>query len=365
MSFWIVTVLTVVTAALLVWVLDVLNSLRWGARETQGSNYFGRTLAERRKLKAEIARVADRVVPVLRIATRLKPPKRLPSMCFEGVTGPTPICSPNTYEAAKRYEPDERDVFVATQMKCGTTWMQQVVYEVLSRGKGDLGDDGHRHLYALSPWIEAPRSSVSMDAAPRIGARKNRIVKTHMPTQLCPYSPKARYIYVTRHPVACFGSTVDFVSMLMGPLVPTRETLLDWYCSDEMWWRSWPEHVEGWWRWAQERPNVLSVHYEEMLEDLKGVVHRVADFLEVPTLSAEEWAEIVRKSGFAYMKENEEVFEMAPPSPLASTGSFLASGSREREKQGCDAERDRILAFCRERLRGASYPAERFYPDLR
>ena len=28
-------------------------------------------------------------------------------------------------------------------------------------GNGNLGDDGHRHMYALSPWIES-RASVSL-----------------------------------------------------------------------------------------------------------------------------------------------------------------------------------------------------------
>jgi hypothetical protein len=248
-------------------------------------------------------------------------------------------------------------------MKCGTTWMQQVVYEILSRGRGNLGDDGHRHLYALSPWIEA-KSSVALRDAPRIGESGARLIKTHMPTLLCPYGEAAKYVYVTRDPVACFASGVDFVRMLAGPLVPGVPRMLAWYCSDRMWWRSWPEHVEGWWRWAEERPNVLFVHYEEMLDDLPGVVDRVAGFLGVALAPAEREA-VVRKSGFEYMKANEEVFEMAPPSFLTEPGgSFFVSGRRERRSDVGPAERERILAFCRERLRAGRYPAARFYPEL-
>ena len=60
----------------------------------------------------------------------------------------------------------------------------------------------------------------------------------------------------------------------------------------------------------------------------------------------------------------EEHFEMTAPTPFQSTGSFLASGSRDREKDGAPAERERIRAFCRERMDGASYPAAKYYPDL-
>jgi aryl sulfotransferase len=218
-------------------------------------------------------------------------------------------------------------------------------------------------MYALSPWIES-RSSVSMERAPRVGPRGDRIIKTHFGVKLCPYAESARYIYVTRHPVACFASCVDFVRMLGGPLAPPLPELVDWFCSDAMWWRSWPEHVDGWWQWQLERPNVLFVHYEAMLDDLPAAVEQVSKFLEVDLLPAEH-AEVVRKSGYDYMKAHEEVFEMSPPSFLTrDEGSFLQSGRKDRDQLIEEAQRTRIARFCRERLEGASYPLARFYPDV-
>jgi len=242
--------------------------------------------------------------------------------------------------------------------------MQQIVYETLCHGSGDLSDDGLRHMYALSPWIEAT-ASVPMERAARIGVRRDRIIKTHLPTRLCPYGEDARYVYVARHPYTCFASCVDFIHHLTGPLAPAYPELLDWYCSDEMWWRSWPEHVDGWWRWAQERDNVLFVHYEDMLGDLDGAVGLVAAFLDV-ALSDAERAEVVRKSSYAYMKENEELFEMSPPSLLQNDSglSFFQSGKKDRAGILGDADRERIAAFCRERLAGSPYPLARFYPDV-
>jgi hypothetical protein len=359
MTGWIAAALALPPLAL-AW--HLFRFQRWYARETEGDAYFARPAAARDAFRGELRRRSRLAVRLAALAARLRPPRRLPGTRLRDVAGP-PHCR-GAFARAAAYRPRAGDVFVATQMKCGTTWMQQIAYEVLSRGRGDLSDAGHRHLYALSPWIEA-RYAVPLDAAPRIGEAKARLVKTHLPTSLCPWGEEARYLYVTRHPVACFASCVDFVSMLLGPLTPALPDLLDWFCSDRMWWRSWPEHVDGWWRWAQERPNVLFLHYEELLADLPAAVDRVASFLDTP-LAAAERAAVVERSGFAYMKRHEERFEMAPPTPFSVGGeaSFLRSGRRDREHALGPAERERILAFCRERLRGAAYPAARFYPEL-
>lgn len=337
--------------------------VRWSRAHTVGTAYFGLPLAERRAFKEELRRRGRFVLPAVRALSAIYK-RPIPAFEYKGVVGPGMTCTPGAFRRTEEYRPQPGDVFVATQMKCGTTWMQQVVYEVLSHGHGDLSDAGHGHLYAVSPWIESIQS-VSMEDAPRVGESRSRVIKTHMPAQLTPYSPEARYVYVTREPVACFASCVDFIRMLTGPIAWDAEGFLDWFCSERMWWGSWPKHVAGWWRWAQERPNVLFVHYEEMREDLPAVVARVAELLDVE-LTSEELAEVVRKSGFDYMKANEELFEMSPPSFFSvAEGTFFVSGGRDRTRDVTPAARERILAFCREGLRGSDYPAARFYPDLK
>jgi len=339
----------------------VVASFRWLRKQTTRDRYFSRPLPERRALKAEIARRARLFVPVMTALARVP---WIPDFDrkYRGVAFSPMVCPRAVFEAATRYQPDSRDIFVATQMKCGTTWMQQVVFEILCRGRGDLSDTGLRHMYAASPWIESV-ASVSMEDAPRIGESQARIIKTHLPALLCPYSEKARYIYVTRHPVACFASCIDFTRFVAGPLM-RPEGWLDKFCSDDMWWQPWPDHVAGWWDWSVSRSNVLFVHYEDMLADLGTQVDAVAAFLGVELL-ADERAAVVRKCGFAYMKEHEEVFEMTPPSYFSMRGgSYFASGKAERVHDVGPEATARIGAFCRERLAGAAYPLERFYPDV-
>lgn len=334
--------------------------------KTRGDNYFSLPLAERRRLRAKIQKHGRFIYPFFVLVSKVYRLRIPPLMRYKGVTGPFMMSTQKSYQFTSNYQPQENDIFVATQMKCGTTWMQQVVFEVLHRGEGDLSDKGYRHMYALSPWIETtPTSSVPFERAPLVGEKNSRIIKTHMPADLCPHNGKAKYIYVTRHPASCFASCLDFIHLLAGPVVPNRENMLKWYCSDEMFWRPWPDHVEGWWRRAEEHQNVLFVHYESMKKDLPAVVKKVASFLEME-LSEEEINKVVQRASFDYMKEHEEHFSMFSPNVFSESLKsvrFMQAGTLDRYKDVSDAESETIMAYCQARLKAAHYPLDKYYPD--
>ena len=337
--------------------------LQWEWRNTSGLAYYGKSLPERRELKRQIRRYSIPAIPMVRLLAVLNRKRAMPWFEYEGVCGPQKVSGPEVFERAKNYQPGPEDVFVATQMRCGTTWMQQLVYEIVNRGEGDLSDGGHGNLYAVCPWIDGV-NSVSLQDAPLVGEIPTRIIKTHLPAKLCPYSEQAKYIYVTRHPVSCFASIVDFNRALLGPLTPSVDTMADWFCSDRMYWLPWPKHVAGWWRWARTRKNVLFVHYEEMTTDFASILLLVARFLG-HSLSETEERRITEKCSFKYMKDNEELFEMSPPNMFSVAGGrFMASGKKSRDENVPLTVRQRILEYCREALRGSEYPAHRFYPEL-
>lgn len=339
----------------------------WVETQTRGDNYFSRPLEQRKQFVQLLRRHARYIRPVFELIAKVFRLKTIPSMRFEGVTGPLMMCSKKSYARTQAYLPRKEDIFIATQMKCGTTWMQQIVFEILCEGEGDLTDSGYRHMYALSPWIEtSPTSSVPMERAPRVGPQQNQIIKTHMPAQLTPYNENAKYIYVTRHPVSCFASCVDFIHLLAGPLAPKREDILNWYCSDDMWWMSWPDHVESWWQQSQRHDNILFVHYEDLKQDLAKMILSIADFLQRP-LSKEQLEKVIYKSGFEYMRDNEAHFEMFSPNVFSVSKDdirFMQSGALNRHQDTSQIERARINAFCRAKLKNATYPLSQFYPDL-
>ncbi len=332
-----------------------------------GSAYFRRSPAERRALKHRIGLYSLPAKPWVYLLAMANRKATMPAFEYQGVCGPPRVSSAEVFERAAKYVPRHEDVFVATQMRSGTTWMQQLVYQVVTRGNGDFDVPERSHLYAISPWIDA-LDSVRMDEAPLVGKPPVRIVKTHLPTLLCPYAPNAKYIYVARHPVRCFASIVDFNRTLLGPLTPSVATLAEWFCSDRMYWLPWPRHVDGWWRWAQQHDNVLFVHFEQMASDFASVRDAVAAFLGY-ALTADEKRRIDDRCSFRYMKAHESSFEMAPPTMFSvDRGRFMRgteSDAGERERDVPPDVRERILAYCREGLRASTYPAARFYSDLR
>jgi hypothetical protein len=328
-------------------------------------NYYGLPPAERDAFKRRLAFHARLLRPVIWLSTRKTMEFRRGRIEHKGVSAPSDSCSAAGFAKAEAYVPQQEDVFVATQMKCGTTWMQHVVFQVIHRGHGDLVETG-REMYAVSPWIEGRKSVPIEDSKPVGTARPTRIIKTHLPSQLCPFSPVAKYIYVARHPLSCFASCVDFVVTNLGSMAPGLPALEEWYTSpDLMWWGTWADHVKGWWKRAQEHPgNVLFVYFEDMKKDLPATVQRVATFLGVAPLDEQELASAVHKCSFAYMQEHQDNFEMHPPHILQTNAELFVSGSTDRHKDVPAEVRTRIAQWAEKEMSSSDFPLAKRYPDV-
>jgi hypothetical protein len=335
----------------------------WGERRTKGLGYFGLPLQARERFRRRLAFHATVLAPMIRLVTRASPFSfEKASFDYHGVTGPKGTCSPESFRSGAEYRPSTSDVFTVTQMRSGTTWMQHLVYEVLMRGEGDLVETG-RTLNAVSPWLESV-IGVPVEEAPEVGRdQPSRVIKTHLPVSLCPFSTGSKYVYVARHPVSCFASCVDFLADDLGPATPSLEALEAWFCSESMWWGSWPRHVEGWWRRSLEEPNVLFVRYETMLEDLPGVARDLAAFLGVPPLTEAEMHAVTHKASYAFMKRHSTAFEMYPPHVLAANSSYFARGTARRHEDVPSTVRGRIMGWCRGELETGGFPLDRYYPD--
>ncbi|MGH7503059.1 MAG: sulfotransferase domain-containing protein [Longimicrobiales bacterium] len=337
--------------------------LTWEHEQTRGLGYYGKPPAEREQFRATLRRHARLLYPILRLLGRFSNfTFDKASFRYQNLAGPRGTCSEASFAAGHAYTPRPEDIFVVTQMKCGTTWMQHVVYETLHRGDGNLVEAGST-LYAVSPWLESEKS-VSMADAPLLGReRPSRVIKTHFPVSLCPYDASARYIYVARHPVSCFASCADFVATNASAMAPEREVVEQWFCSNAMWWGSWPAHVRGWFERAETDANVLFVHFETMRHDLPSVVRQVAAFLGLRPLTDGEVGQIAHKCGFAYMQENGNTFEMNPPHLLQTDAELFVRGTADRHGDVPAEMRERILAWCVAEMDRDGLPLERIYRD--
>ena len=363
--FWLVLGLGVVVGLYVLGTIYLAVLLRWEDEHTVGIRYYGLSPAGRERFKGRLRFHARLLSPLLWLNARLSTMDfRKARVQHQGVSFPPGSCSVESCAAATSYQPRPADVFVVTQMKCGTTWMEHVVYEVLRRGNGNLVESGTA-LYAVAPWLEG-RRSVSVQDAPLHGAeRPSRIIKTHLPAHLCPAAPAARYIYVARHPVSCFASCIDFVATNVGAMAPHLAAYEEWFTTPElMWWGTWTAHVRGWWERAERDGNVLYVYFEDMKRDLAAVVQRVAAFLGVAPLTAPELARVVEKCGFSYMQAHQDNFEMHPPHILQTNAALFVRGSADRHKDVPADARQRILAWAAAGLAGAGAALAQAYPDV-
>lgn len=343
----------------LVWVL------KWARRQTIGGKYFGLDPHSRRRFRKQLQIHRRFLTPALWLLSRLGPIEfERVTFRYRGVPGPNGSCSPETFRRAENYRPDSADVFVVTQLRCGTTWMQQLVYQVLVRGAEEIAAAG-KTMGAVSAWLES-YWTIPPEEAPLIGnGPAYRIIKTHLPVELCPFHPQARYVYVVRNPVDCFASCLEFLRINTGPFGPRTEEAVKWFCDPRlMWWTPWPNHVTGWWKQAQSEPNVYFVSYERMCKNLPTVVAELAAFLGVQPLTPEEVAKIVEHSSFAYMRRHHEAFEMYPPHLLRPSEPLLRRGRPGRSDELSDRLKARVIEFCRQELRKHGLSLSQFYPEL-
>lgn len=207
------------------------------------------------------------------------------------------------------------DIIISTYAKAGTTWMQQIVAQLL------FGPDPQLAVADLSPWMDlrVPPKEVKL---PLVEAQtQRRFVKTHLPVDALVYSPMAKYIYIGRdgrdvvwsvynHHVnanALWYRALNETPGRVGPPIapPTadiRRYWLDWLAADGYpFWSFW-DNVRSWWA-IRQLPNLMFVHYADLKRDMPGQMRALAKFLQIPVDTA-AWPRILEYCSFDWMKAN-------------------------------------------------------------
>ncbi len=207
------------------------------------------------------------------------------------------------------------DIVIGTYAKSGTTWMQQMVAQML------LGPDPELEVAHLSPWVDlrVPPKEVKL---PEIEAQTGRrFLKTHLPLDALVYSPKAKYIYIGRdgrdvvwsmynhhaNANAQWYAALNDTPGRVGPPIEeppddVREYWHDWMDRDgHPFWPFW-DNVRSWWE-VRDLPNLLLVHFADLKRDMAGEMQRIADFLDIE-VKEEDWPAILEYCSFDWMKEH-------------------------------------------------------------
>jgi len=197
------------------------------------------------------------------------------------------------------FEPQSTDVFIATFPKCGTTWLQQIVHGLRTRGSMDFDE-----ITLAVPWLELAFDLGIDLAAPQAG--EPRAFKTHLAWHEIPKG--GRYISMVRNPKDVVVSLYYFhEGWRFEPGTITMEDYARaFFLAPERGRRYW-NYVASWWE-QRARDDVLLLSYEAARRDLAGTVRRIADFIECP-LDDPCFEIVLRQSSIDFMKGHAAQFD--------------------------------------------------------
>jgi aryl sulfotransferase len=271
------------------------------------------------------------------------------------------------------------DIIISTWGKSGTTLTQQIVHQLLTGGEDGVG-------VAVSPWVDVRFMAPLPEMVEMLEAQQHRrFLKTHLPFEAVPFSPSVKYVYIGRdardvlwsahnHASAFTDLAWAMVNASEGPWPKwsppdpdVRAYYLNWLATDETpgfhdlsFWKN----VQSWWDQRQ-RPNVILLHYANLISDMAGEMRRLAAFLEVD-LDEARLPAMINHCSIDYMRQ------AAAGSPLDAffekgPASFFNRGTNGRwrdvlsaeEIARCDAvAAKRLTPDCAHWLRTGELPAE-------
>ena len=207
------------------------------------------------------------------------------------------------------------DIIISTYAKSGTTWVQQIISQLLFNGEEGM------EVAEMSPWLDlrVPPKEVKL---PMVEAQTHRrFMKTHLPVDALVFSDKAKYIYIGRdgrdvlwsmynhHSTAnqaWYEALNETPGRIGPPIEPPPASITryyhDWLDKDGYpWWPFW-ENVRSWWD-IRDLPNVYLLHFANLKRDMPGEIRKIAEFIEIPIDEA-RWESILLHCSFDYMKAN-------------------------------------------------------------
>ena len=220
------------------------------------------------------------------------------------------------------YRPRAGDIIVTTAYKSGTTWTQQILYELLY-GRMDP-KPGFRDV---TPWPDARFMPIPKEG---LGAMIDnlpgrRFIKSHLPLDGLPYYEEVKYVIVGRDARDVFMSLFNHyhsytdlaIEMMNAPGIvgeplprcpdDPRALWKDWISRGWFEWETegypyWANlgHTQSYWEFRH-LPNFYFMHYNDMLADLESSVRSLCGFLgESP--DEDQIAGIVKETTFANVK---------------------------------------------------------------
>ena len=253
------------------------------------------------------------------------------------------------------------DIFVCSPPKCGTTWTQTIVTELLFPNASAPGP-----VVDIAPWIDARFDPIEEILARLDGQTYRRQIKTHTPADCIPIYDDASYIVVGRDGRDACMSFLNHMANLQPELIgrlfmsaidegidlgdgpPPTENIHEFFA----WWldsKMLFEHIGTWWEHHGDA-NVLFVHFDDLKADLPAEMHRIASFLDI-AVDESAWPQLVERCTFASMKARSEEIMHFETHFVGGAETFLYKGTNGRwQGELTDEELARYQAAVAENL---------------
>uniref|UniRef100_A0A6P7EY40 Estrogen sulfotransferase, testis isoform-like n=1 Tax=Diabrotica virgifera virgifera TaxID=50390 RepID=A0A6P7EY40_DIAVI len=227
----------------------------------------------------------------------------------------------------------ERDVWICSFPKTGTTWTQEMVWMIMNnldiiKGQENLGiRSPFLEVTALFDYRKFQKENTDFQPPPFIedslkfvrekSQKGSLCLKTHLPWVLLPQEIQNN----TKQPKVGNFYT-PFLGVKLLKIVNNSEILVTF----APYWN----HVLPFWE-KRNQPNILFLKYEKMIQDLPSIIKEVADFLETP-LTPEQITTLSDHLSFESMKKNPAVnYEMIVSlnrkfKLIECDGTFMRSG---------------------------------------
>ncbi len=207
----------------------------------------------------------------------------------------------------------DNDIVIASYAKSGTTWLQQIIAQLLFEGQENL------EVADMSPWMDLRVPPKELKLAHVEAQTHRRFLKTHLPTDALVFSNRAKYVYIGRdgrdviwsmyHHHASANETwyagLNKSPGRVGPPIdepPSSVTQYfhEWLDGDGYpFWSYW-ENVRSWWA-IRNAVNVHLIHFTALKQDLRQAIHEIAGYLDIP-VSRQNQKRIQLHCSFEYMK---------------------------------------------------------------
>lgn len=237
----------------------------------------------------------------------------------------------------------DQDILISVPIKSGTTWMMNIVHQLLTGGDPDFED-----IYAEVPWIELrtrPDMAVGelLERVDSMRRDRPRAFKSHAAPPVLPYvapdsGKNVRYIVVVRNPEEALVSARPFLEKhteawldlwnvprhaLTRPDFPTfyHEVLDEMRLNRALF-----GFVASWWP-LRHRANVQLMHFTDMKRDHEGSIRQVADFIGASP-APDAWSKVVEYTSFPWMKQHDTKFDAmtATEVPVLEPGAMVRTG---------------------------------------